>query len=164
MDKKILRELRYGSSSVRLLKVVFELFGLAMILVGIMVWLGAPTYTDNIVFGLIFSLAGLLFYIIGWAIGKGSYSKSYINKLIKRGDYVVATITGVFEDSTTKINENNTFIFECEYYDGRSTRKFVRKTMTINPVPYIRGDKVKVYLDRKKDRYHIDIASAVTGY
>lgn len=83
MDKKILRELRYGSSSVRLLKVVFELFGLVMILVGIMVWLGAPTYTDNIVFGLIFSPAGLLFYIIGWAIGRGSYSKSYINKLIK---------------------------------------------------------------------------------
>lgn len=157
-------ELRYGNQSVRFLKTVFELFGIGMILIGLVIWIGAPTYIDNIVVGLVFLFTGLLFYIVGWAIGKNTYSKHYIDKLIRQDNYVVATITGVFENKRIEINNNATFIFECEYYDGRSTRKFVRKAMTINPVPYIVGNKVRVYLDKKENRYHIDIASAVIGY
>lgn len=84
-------------------------------------------------------------------------------RLIQRGEYVLAEITGIPYDYSVRINGWPTFRVECSYQDPGSgvVYLFRSEALLIDPSYYITQSSVRVFVDRDSDyrHYYVDIDS-----
>lgn len=110
----------------------------------------------------IFGFVGGIIAIVGAAVliwyGR---SKRKVNRLLERGEYIVANIIGFPIDYRVTINGRPTYRVECSYQDPATGTLYVfqSKNVFIDPAYCVTAETVRVYVDKRsgyKD-YYVDV-------
>ena len=87
--------------------------------------------------------------------------KREIDRLLERGEYVMANITGFPADYRVTINGRPTYRVECSYLDPGTgvLHVFQSRGMLIDPAYCVSAETVPVYVDRESgyQSYYVDV-------
>lgn len=88
--------------------------------------------------------------------------KKRIDRLLERGEYVIAKITGFPVDYQVTVNGWPTYRVVCSYQDPMTgtVHIFQSSSLLIDPANCVTAETVRVYVDRKSgyQDYYVDVA------
>lgn len=127
------------------------------------------TYNQDgiVVLPLSFILVGSVLSLTGIFLLKSHFRKARIRKrLIERGDYITAEITGIPVDYSISVNRRPTFRIECRYMEPVTGIQyfFLSENILLDPVYQISQPTIRVYVDKSSgySNYYVDIDSIFT--
>jgi uncharacterized membrane protein len=112
---------------------------------------------------LIFGVVGVICVLVSVILAVVFFRSAQKKKrLLERGEYVIANITGFPIDYRMTVNGRPTYRIECSYQDPRTgvLHIFQSENLFIDPAYCVNAETVRVYVDRERDYkdYYVDAA------
>ena len=147
------------------------------------------TFTAMFLVGLIFTMIGSIFSLVGVILfsvakftlihvilgavflGAGlallridAKKKKAVRRVEEEGNYVLAKIVGVRQNRNVRVNGVNPYVIECDFTDPETgiVHRFRSHDYYEDPSPYLTSDEVRVYIDPQDlNTYSVDSDSLI---
>ena len=165
-----MKKVRLGIQPADILVIVFLSIGSVFTLIGIILALNINTMirygTDNVTFlpG-VFASIGLPFVIIGLAaLFYSLHRRQLIQKAVNEGQYVMADVEHIEQNTSVTVNGKNPFIVICRYQDPVTDDMHEFRSRNLNYYPKeLLNSRIRVFVSQKSPKYYyVDIDDALS--
>ena len=160
-----------GAMVYRLCGAIFSLIGAVFLTVGGFLFVNLDALARHgegnvAMLPLVFGLLGAIMAAVGvFLLVLAGRGKRKAKRLMERGEWVTARITGFPIDYRVTINGMPSYRIQCSYRDPETgtVHLFESMCLRVDPAEYVTAETVRVYLDSRKGYrdYYVDALSVL---